>query len=83
MLVGLELVMSSRGLAHRENGNDGAVSGESCSANTSADGWNRFKFIHTTAPSGDEAGDQGPSEVSADAWSKGEVCLSPVRMRPH
>ena len=55
--------MSYSGLARRECLVDSAVSVGSCSADTRAVGWN--SFIHTTAPAGDEAGDQGPLEVSA------------------
>ena len=48
--------------------------------NTRAVGWK--SFIHTVAPAGEEAGDQGPSEVGANAWSKRSLCPSPARMRP-
>ena len=48
--------------------------------NTRAVGWK--SFIHTAAPAGEEAGDQGPSEVGANAWSKRSLCPSPARMRP-
>ena len=68
MLLRLQLVMSYCGLARRECGDEGAALVKPCSADNRAVGWS--SFIHTTAPAGDEAGDQGPSEVNADTWSK-------------
>ena len=73
--------MSYRGPARREREKDGCtVPVESCSADTRAVGWNNFN--HTTARAGDEAGDQGPPEVGANAWSKRSKCPSPARMSP-
>jgi hypothetical protein len=54
------------------------VTGKPFRVDTRAVRWNNF--VHTTAPAGNEAGNQDPPEVSADARSKDMVCPSPVRM---